>query len=78
MSAFSIDIAETIRHIAFRWEQADRAALRCLFPLLAAGKPVSPVLFAQALEKDVPAVEEILQMGRFSVVAPWWRRWRQL
>lgn len=55
---------ETIQHIASRWEQADKAALRHLFPLLAAGKPVSHSLFAIIVKTDVFAVEKALQLGR--------------
>jgi alkylmercury lyase len=64
MSTFSTQILETIQYIASRWEQADKAALRHLFALLSAGKPVSPFQFAKIAKKDIPAAEEALQMGR--------------
>jgi len=64
MFTFSKKTLETIQHIASRWEQADKATLRHLFPLLSAGKPVSPSRFAEIAKIEVFTVEKVLQMGR--------------
>jgi hypothetical protein len=64
MSTNLEEISMTIDHIASRWEQADKLILRKLFPLLAEGKPISPSLFAQVVEKDVDTAEKALQIGR--------------
>jgi alkylmercury lyase len=57
-------IAETIGHLATRWEQADKSILRAVFPLLAAGGPVTVERIALAAGAEAAVVETALQLGR--------------
>ncbi len=54
---------ETKKHIAVRWEEADKEFLRHLFPMLARGRPVLPSDLSRIAEKEVSVIEEELSKG---------------
>jgi hypothetical protein len=58
------NIAGTIKHLESRWEQADKPILRAVFPLLAAGIPVTVDQISEATGAEAAVIELALQSGR--------------
>jgi alkylmercury lyase len=65
-------ITETIGHLAARWEQPDKAILRTVFPLLAAGDPVTVERIAKITGAELAVVETALRLGRVERNAKGW------
>lgn len=57
---------KTIEHIGMRWEKPNKNILKHIFPLLAKGKPVSPLDISKVSGFSLSEVEEALNMGRTS------------
>jgi hypothetical protein len=57
-------IAETIGHLAARWEQPDKSILRAVFPLLTSDGPVTVEQIAKATGAETAGIETALQLGR--------------
>lgn len=57
-------ISATLDHLRSRWSDADTAALRFLFPLLATGRPVTPSAFARAAGLPLARALDVLSCHR--------------
>lgn len=57
-------VAETIGHLAARWERPDKSILRAVFPLLASGEPVTVERIARITGADGADIETALRLGR--------------
>lgn len=56
--------SKTIEHISARWREPNKDILKAVFPLLAKGRPVSPVELAEVSGYKLNDVEEALRLGR--------------
>lgn len=57
-------VLQTVRHLALRWEHADKQILRFVFRLLAEGKPVTAARIAGVVGAAPGAVEKALELAR--------------